>query len=601
MPFVDSETVTKSSYDVIVVGSGAGGGQMAYTLTMSGARVLMLEAGRKYDPGTETAMFQTPDMAPLRATSTPDKPFGFYDATIDGGWQVPGEPYVVADNESESRFEWWRARMLGGRTNHWGRISLRNGPYDFKPRSRDGLGFDWPISYEEMAPYYDKVEMLVGIYGSNEGLENTPDSPPGCLLPPPKPIVSDLLIQKHSATLGLPTIACHRAVLTQPLDWKNAPAKLHPGNALAQDIIARDMRRRSPCFWATPCGQGCSIRANYQSTTVHIPPALETGKLDILTDAMVAEVLLGKDGRAAGVRFVDKRTGSSRQISARAVVLAASAFETVRILLNSRSAQFPQGLANSSGKVGKYLMDTVGSDLSGQIPLLENLPPHNEEGASGGAMYVPWWGYKTQQAGKLAFPRGYHIEFDGGRRMPGFGTAAGIEWLTGGSYGIKFKEDARRYYGSMVHFAGRGEMIPNEQSFCEIDPQVKDKWGIPVLRFHWKWSEHETRQAAHMQKTFAELIEAMGGRMHKPPETDGAKAIDPGGSIIHEVGGALMGDDPQRSVLNKWCQAWDVKNLFLADGSPFPSNADKNPTLTIMANAWRVADHILDRMQRKEL
>jgi len=601
MPFVDIETMAKREYDVIVVGSGAGGGQMAYTLTMNGARVLMLEAGRKYDPASETAMFQTPEMAPLRATGTPEKPFGFYDATVDGGWQVPGEPYVQASEEHGARFKWWRARMLGGRTNHWGRIALRNGPYDFKPRSRDGLGFDWPISYDDMAPYYDKVEMLIGIYGSNEGLENTPDSPAGCLLPPPKPIVSDLLIHKHGKKLGLPTIACHRAVLTQPLDWKHAPAKLHPGNAFAQDIIARDMQRRTPCFWATPCGQGCSIRANYQSTTVHLPPALETGKLDIVTDAMVAEVLLAKDGRASGIRFIDKRSGQSREVSARVVVLAASACETVRILLNSRSAQFPQGLANSSGKVGKYLMDTVGSDLSGQIPLLEDLPPHNEEGASGGHMYVPWWEYKAQKAGKLSFARGYHIEFGGGRRMPDFYTSMGLEWLTGGSYGRKFKEDARRYYGSMVYFAGRGEMIPNENSYCEIDPQVKDKWGIPVLRFHWKWSEHETRQAAHMQKTFADLIEAMGGRLETPPETDGAKAIAPGGSIIHEVGGAMMGDDPHTTVLNKWCQTWDVKNLFLADGSSFPSNADKNPTLTIMANSWRVADHILDRMRRKEL
>ena len=601
MPFVDAAAIARNKYDVIVVGSGAGGGQMAYTLTMEGARVLMLEAGRKYDPATETAMFQTPDVAPLRGTDTPEKPFGFYDATVDGGWQVPGEPYTLASKEKGARFDWWRARMLGGRTNHWGRIALRNGPYDFKPHTRDGLGFDWPISYEDMAPYYDKVEMLVGIYGSNEGLENTPNSPDGCLLPAPKPIVGDLLVQKHSAKLGLSTIPCHRAVLTAPLDWKNSPAKLHPGNAAAQEIIARDMRSRSPCFWATPCGNGCSIRANYQSTTVHLPPALATGKLDIITDAMVAEVLLAKDGRASGVRFVDRHSGKSMQVAARVVVLAASACETVRILLNSKSTQFSHGLANSSGKVGRYLMDTVGADLQGQIPLLENLPPHNEEGASGLHMYVPWWGYQAQKAGKLGFARGYHIEFISGRRMPSYYTTAGFEWLTGGSYGVKLKEDARRYYGSVISFAGRGEMIPNEHSYCEIDPYVKDKWGIPVLRFHWKWSEHETRQAAHMQKTFAELIESIGGRVRTPPEADGANAIQPGGSIIHEVGGALMGDDPQRSVLNKWCQAWDVKNLFLADGSPFPSNADKNPTLTIMANAWRVADHILDRMRRKEL
>jgi choline dehydrogenase-like flavoprotein len=595
--FITADAALKSQYDVIVVGSGAGGGQAAYTLAMEGARVLMLEAGRRYDPVTETPMFQTPEQAPLRGWITSDKPFGFYDATVDGGWEVPGEPYVQGSTQPSEKFSWWRARMLGGRTNHWGRISLRNGPYDFRPRTRDGLGFDWPISYEELAPYYDKVEMLIGVYGSNEGLENTPDSPDGCLLPAPKPLVSDLLIGKAGRKLGIPMVAGHRAVLTEQLDWKRSPAKLHPGNAAAQAIIAADMKKRAACFWATPCGRGCSIRANYQSPTVHLPPALETGRLDIVTDAMVREVTLAKNGNASGVIAVDRKTRRDFQVSARAVVLAASALESVRILLNSS----PRGVANSSGKLGKYLMDTVGSDLSGQIPLLENIPPHNEDGVAGGHLYSPWWLYKEQLAGKLGFARGYHIEFGGGRHMPELSTAMGLEWLTGGSYGAKFKEDARRYYGSTVYFAGRGEMIPNENSYCEIDPVIKDKWGIPVLRFHWKWSGHETRQAAHMQKTFAQIIEAMGGRVQGRVQTDGSKAIAAGGSIIHEVGGAIMGNNARDSVLNKWCQTWDVKNLFLADGAPFPSNADKNPTLTIMANAWRVADHILDRMRRKEL
>ena len=181
MPFIKPTAVDGETYDVIIVGSGAGGGQSAYTLTLEGARVLMLEAGRKYEPARETAMFQTPELAPLRDAGTTDKPWGFYDATIDGGWRVPGEPYVQTSNDAPGRFDWWRARMLGGRTNHWGRISLRNGPYDFKPRSRDGLGFDWPVSYEDMAPYYDKVEMLIGVYGANDGLENTPNSPAGVL------------------------------------------------------------------------------------------------------------------------------------------------------------------------------------------------------------------------------------------------------------------------------------------------------------------------------------------------------------------------------------------------------------------------------------
>ncbi|HXZ60565.1 MAG TPA: GMC family oxidoreductase [Steroidobacteraceae bacterium] len=599
MPFVTAKS-QQSAYDVIVVGSGAAGGQTAYTLCMEGARVLMLEAGRRYRPESETPMFQTPDMAPLGGVGTPQKPFGFYDATVDGGWEVPGEPYVRTTEDHGGRFDWWRARMLGGRTNHWGRISLRNGPYDFKPRSRDGLGFDWPLGYEDLAPYYDKVELLIGVYGSSEGLENTPNSPPGCLLPPPKPIVSDYAIAKAARRLGIPVIPGHRAVLTRALDHTSNPRRLHPGNAGAQRILAADMRSRAPCLWATPCGRGCSIRANYQSTTVHLPPALASGKLDITTDAMVYEVTLGPDGHATGVNFVDRTTGRHQHASARVVVLAASACESARLLLNSKSAQFPDGLANSSGKVGRYLMDTVGSDVYGQVPLLESLPPLNEEGADGHQMYTPWWLYREQLAGKLGFARGYHIEFGGGQRMPGPGTGAGLEWLTGGSYGARFKEDVRRFYGSFVYFSGRGEMIPNENSYCEIDPSVKDKWGIPVLRFHWQWSEHETRQAAHMQRTFADIIEAMGGKPREV-QSDGAKAIAPGGLIIHEVGGAIMGADPRISVTNQWCQTWDVPNLFITDGAVFPSNADKNPTLTIMAVAWRAADHILERLRRKEL
>jgi choline dehydrogenase-like flavoprotein len=601
VPLVTSAALLSKQYDVIVVGSGAAGGQTAYTLAMEGAKVLMLEAGRNYVPEQETPMFQTRGEAPLRATSTPDKPFGFHDATVDGGWQVPGEPYVNTSQEESGRFDWWRSRMLGGRTNHWGRYSFRNGPYDFKPRARDGLGFDWPLSYEELAPYYDKVEMLIGVYGANDGLENTPNSSPGCLLPPPKPRVSDLLIAQRSRKLGIPVVAGHRAVLTEVLDFKNSPAKLHPGNPNAQRIIAEHMKSRAACFWATPCSRGCSIRATYQSPTVHLPPALATGKLDILVNAMVREVTLGRNGRASGVSYVDKVTGKPNHAAARVIVLAASSCETVRILLNSKSAQFAQGLANSSGRVGRYLMDTVGSSVEGQVPLLESLPPHNEDGASGGHMYSPWWLYQEQLAGKLGFARGYHVEFGGGRSMPSLYTGADIQWLTGGSFGRRFKEDVRRYYGSFVGFDGRGEMIPNEHSYCEIDPNVKDRWGIPVLRFHWQWSDHETRQAAHMQKTFAQIIEAMGGRVKGEVLTDGAKAIAAGGSIIHEVGGAIMGTDATQSVTNLWGQTWDVKNLFIADGAVFPSNADKNPTLTIMALAWRGADHILELLRRKEL
>jgi choline dehydrogenase-like flavoprotein len=602
MPIITAQEA-QSEYDVIIVGSGAGGGQTAYTLTMEGVKVLMLEAGRSYDPVRETPMFKQGPSAPLRGEGTPDKPFGFYDSTVDGGWTVPGEPYVRAGEGRENQFNWWRSRMMGGRTNHWGRLSFRNGSYDFKPRSRDGLGFDWPLDYEDVAPYYDKVEQLIGVYGNNDGLENTPDSPAGVLLPPPAPRVGERMVQHRVKKIGIPIVAAHRAVLTQRQDAETIPAKLHPNNPKAQRILKESMQSRAACFWATPCGRGCSIKATYQSTTVHLPPALATGNLDIVPNAMVREVIVDKDGKAKGILFVDKTTGDEVRVHARAVVLAASAAETVRIMLNSKSATFPDGVANSTGLVGKYLMDTVGARLSGQFPDMENLPPINEDGAGGAHVYAPWWLYKEQHAGKLNFARGYHIEFSSSRGTPSMGVGAGLEKLNGGgNWGQSYKEDVRRYHGSIFGFAGRGEMIPNEGSYCELDPVVKDKWGIPVLRFHWKWSDHELNQAAHMQQTFKEIIETCGGRVWgSPPKINGKDAIHPGGDIIHEVGGALMGDDRRKSVTDQWCRTWDVPNLYLTDGAPFVSNADKNPTLTLMALAWRASDHLIGELKRGNL
>jgi choline dehydrogenase-like flavoprotein len=599
MAFVTPQTA-QETYDVVIVGSGAGGGQTAYTLAMEGAKVLILEAGRNYDVAKETPMFQTNRDAPLRGAGTADKPFGFHDATIDGGWTVPGEPYSSASNDPRQQFMWWRARMLGGRTNHWARIALRNGPYDFKPYSRDGLGIDWPISYEDVAPYYDKVEMLIGVHGENDGLENTPNSSPGVLLPAPKPRIGELLLQQRAKRLGIPVIASHRAILTKKLDHETIPQKLHPNNPKAQRIIAQDMQARAACFYATPCGRGCSIRANYQSTTVHLPPALATGNLDIVTNAMARQITHDDAGKATGVTFIDKTTGEEAHVKGRIIVVAASACESVRLLLNSKSTRFPNGLANSSGLVGKYVMDTVGANGGGQVPLLENLPPMNEDGTSGMHVYVPWWLYREQHAGKYSFARGYHIELGTGKQMPGLTTLNGLEQLTGGSYGRAFKEDARRYYGSFIGMSGRGEMIPNENSYCEIDPELKDKWGIPALRFHWKWSDHEIGQVAHMRETFDNVIREMGGKPRAATQ-DARDFIKKGGEIIHEVGGTIMGGDAKKSVTNQYGQTWDVKNVFVTDGAPFCSNADKNPTLTIMALAWRAADYMLDEMRKGNL
>ena len=588
----------QQEYDVIIVGSGAAGGMCAYVLACSGVKVLMLEAGRDYDPVTETPMFQLPKDAPMRGAGTVEKPFGFYDATVDGGWEVPGEPYSSADGTD---FRWWRARMLGGRTNHWGRISLRMGEYDFKPYSRDGLGFDWPLSYEDVVPYYDKTEALIGVYGSNEGLENTPSSSPGVLLPPPAPRATELLAEHHCRDLNIPVIPAHLAILSQRLDASRVSRELWPNNAMARRVTEESMRSRAACFFATPCGRGCSIKANFQSPTVLLPPALATGNLDIITDAMVREVTLNARGRATGVHYIDRTTRLDEHVSARVVILAASALESARILLNSKSGLFPEGLGNGSGLVGKYIMDTVGAGVGGQIPALENTPAHNTDGASAMHMYMPWWLYQEQARGRLDFARGYHIEFGGGRRMPGFGFMGGLAPFTEGSYGARFKDDCRRYYGSFMSFDGRGEMIPNADCYCEIDSDGVDQWGIPTLEFHWKWSEHERNQARHMQHTFASIIDAMGGTVTGTIHDDGARAIAAPGQIIHEVGGVMMGTEPRRSVLNQYCQSWEVENLFVPDGGCFVSNADKNPTLSIMAIAWRASDYIVERLASRSL
>jgi choline dehydrogenase-like flavoprotein len=553
-------------YDAVIVGSGAAGGITALVLARSGAKVLMLEAGSNYDTAKESMMLMWPYQAPLRGASTDEKPFGYFDASI-GGWQVKGEPYT---NAPGTNFLWWRSRMLGGRTNHWGRISLRMGPYDFKPYTRDGLGFDWPFNYEDLAPYYDKVEEMIGVFGSMENIENAPD---GKFQPPPKPRCTELFIQRACQKLNIPCVSSRLSIITKSINGRPA------------------------CHYCGQCGRGCAVGANFSSPTVLIPPAMDTHNLEVITDAMCREVLTDNEGRATAVSYIDRKTRQEVQVRGKVIVLCASACESARLLLNSRSTRFPNGLANSSGEVGKALMDTVGSHLTGYFPELGKLPPHNDDGVGGGHLYMPWWNYQK----KLDFPRGYHIEFGGSARgMPGPGIFGGSHRHLGGGYGADLKKAYREYYGCFLGFAGRGEMIPNQDSWCEIDPDTVDQWGIPVLRFHWKANDHEILQAKHMQETFKEIIETAGGQVMggvTPPNY----GIAAGGEIIHEVGTARMGSDPRTSVLNQYCQAHDVPNLFVTDGACFASNADKNPTLSIMAIAWRASEYIAEKVKRKEL
>jgi choline dehydrogenase-like flavoprotein len=555
-------------YDVCIVGSGAGGGMAAYMLTKAGARVALLEAGEMWDNTKDSAMLTWAHQSPRRGSSTRERPFGEFDACI-GGWNVDGEPYTRAPG---TKFDWWRARMLGGRTNHWGRISLRFGPDDFRGKTRDGLGDDWPISYDDLKPWYDEVDRLIGIFGSNEGLYNHPD---GIFHPPPRPRCWELLVKQASDRLGVTCIPSRLSIITRP----------HNG--------------RAACHYCGQCNRGCAVNANFSSPNVLIFPAMETGRLTLITGAMAREVTLDRRGRADGVVYVDKATRTERRVDARVVVLAASACESARILLNSKSASFPQGLANSSGVVGKYLTDTTGTDVWEFIPRMVDHVPHNEDGVGGAHLYMPWW----LDNRKLDFPRGYHIEIWGGLSPPSYGFMGGIQgYPPGGGYGRQLKEDYRKYYGATIGFSGRGEQIPNEHCYCEIDPDVVDQYGIPVLRFHWKWTDYELNQVKHMQETFRQLLAEMGAEVRSPmPTKEQGFGIANGGAIIHELGTIRMGSDPGASALNPNCQAWDVKNLFVTDGGPFVSQADKNPTWTILALAMRASDYIAGAMKRGEL
>lgn len=532
-----------------------------------------------YDPAKNVTQLKWSYESLRRGASTKFRPFGDFDAAY-WGWEIDGEPYT---RERGTQWDWWRSRMLGGRTNHWGRISLRFGPKDFKRKSIDGLGDDWPIGYEDVKPYYDKVDRLIGVFGTNEGLENDPD---GIFLPPPKPRLHELMIKKSAVAAGVTVIPSRLSILTQKIN-----------------------DHRGVCFYCGQCNRGCQVYADFSSSSVLVNQALKTGKVDLFTNAMAREVLTDNNGLATGVSYVKKDDLQEYQVKGRTVILAASTCESARLMLNSKSARHANGLGNSSSVVGKYLHDSTGAAMGGVLPQLFGRKRYNEDGVGGMHVYSPWW----LDNKKLDFPRGYHIEYWGGMGMPSYGFGFGTESSNGrylvkgqekrpGGYGASLKEDIRYFYGASVGMAGRGEAIPLESNYCEIDPNVVDKYGIPVLKFNVKWSDHEVKQAKHMKETFREIMHGMGAVItwgDDGPENN--YGLEAPGKIIHEAGTVRMGSDKRTSALNGFNQAHDCKNLFVVDGAAFTSQADKNITWTILALSMRASDYIVSEMKKNNL
>lgn len=564
------------TFDAIIVGSGAGGGMATKILSEAGLNIAVIEAGPFFDPANPESRTQLKWSydSPRRGAST-TRDFGDFDAAY-GGWDIDGEPYT---KKNGTKFDWFRSRMLGGRTNHWGRISLRFGPLDFKRKSSDGLGDDWPISYDDVKPYYDKVDKLIGVFGSNENLPNDPD---GFFLPAPKPRLHEMYYIKGARAANVPVYPNRLSILTKAIN-----------------------NERGVCFYCSQCNRSCSAYADFSSGSCLIFPAQKSGgQIKLFTDSMVREVVTDDSGKATGVIFINKQDRQEYKLNAKVIVLAASACSTARILLNSKSKVHKNGLGNSSGLIGRYLHDSTGSSRIAFIPELMDRETYNEDGVGGAHVYSPWWGNNK----KLDFPRGYHIEVGGGLGMPSYGFGFNVNELNAfigkqvGGYGNALRDDIKKFYGAIIGMSGRGESVPMESNYCEIDPNVVDEWGIPVLRFHYKWSKYETLQAKHMHDTFEAIVDGMNGHLiGQRPTEDQEHGLETPGRIIHEVGTTRMGNDPKKSVTNAYQRLHDVENVFVVDAGPFVSQADKNPTWTILALSWRTCDYIISELKKQNI
>jgi choline dehydrogenase-like flavoprotein len=557
----------KKTYDAIVVGSGAAGGMAAKELTEGGLDVLLLEAGPRLDPAKDFKTHRWPWEMPFRGFDRPGDREKFYrnqwtaDEYSRGLYiEDPEHPYSTAPGKP---FRWVRSRCVGGKLLHWGRNARRLSDYDFRAADRDGYGENWPITYADLAPYYDKVESFVGVSGS---IENIPHLPDGKYLPPFALNCGERIVQKVAPTLGL-------------------GMRVIPKRAAQR---SKSIHGLTACHYCGSCGRGCDVGAFWNSISDTLPAALRTGRLTLQANAVVREVAVDRNGRARGVVFIDRINNNSYETRARVIVLGASALESTRIMLNSVSRFWPQGIANSSGVLGHYLMDNWGGPgISGLLPQLRDRAVVNEDGKSSGVDIVA---YRNIDSRHPRFIRSYTHEGGSGARMfPGYARS-----MSG--FGSQFKKNVRSYYTAPISFNTRAEALARFENYVEIDSKVVDAWGIPVLKMHCQFSDNEFEMAKDAVENLKALFHKLGAE-----EVRVTTELMPPGAMIHEMGTARMGNDPKKSVLNKFNQAHDVKNLFVVDGASFVTSGGYGPTLTIGALAARASDYIITHLKRGEL
>ncbi|HUP24748.1 MAG TPA: GMC family oxidoreductase [Thermoanaerobaculia bacterium] len=536
-------------HDVIVIGSGAAGGMAAYNLTRHGVSVLLLDAGSKFDR-SKTWEHVLPPEADRRRRAGETAPDPFL-STVE-------QPYLTPEGKP---FRLVRVWGWGGKTNVWGRVSLRMSDLDFQAAERDGWGIPWPIRYADLAPYYDQVEALIGVCGGDDDSEVLPGSKH--YQPPPPPRCGEVLVQKAAEHLGIPVVPIRRAVLT------------------------RAHRGFRPCHYCGACGAGCRSASFFNSTDHLLAFALRTGKLEILSNAVVARVLVDERGKASGVQYFDRHTGEERQLRSRVVVVAASCMDSTRILLNSKSERFPNGLGNGSDQLGRHYSEQVRCELHGFLPQLYGQGYTNDDGIGGAHLYIPRFNHKQQG---LDYLRGFGIQM----WMTGCQTTGEpvAERLPG--FGADFKREVKRRYPSFVSLWPFGEVLPRPENRVTVDESRVDRYGVPLMRIDVAFGDNEQKMVRHMHDAAAEILETAGAEV-LPYDRD--SYMDPG-YAIHEHGTCRMGKDPKTSVLDAFNRMHEVDNVYVVDGSSFTSASEKNPTLTILALSWRATDHLAEALRR---